>query len=190
MKQDLKMWETFLKDPSAYARSFIEFNTILVAQELNFYSDASKNPDLGFGGRFDQDYMYAKWNKNFILENDPSITYLELFALTAAFLAWGHRLSNKRVILYCDNLGACAIVNHTTSSCKNCMVLVRMLVLHQLKYNCRVYARWVSTTKNGPADSLSRLKIDKFLKLVNYEVNVKPTQIPEALWPMEKIWIK
>ena len=189
MKLDLTVWSKFLKTPQVYYRPFMDFSKVLVAEDLDFYSDASKNPNLGFGAKFGPSYLFAKWDKQFILDCDPSITYLELYALTAAVLAWGHKLSNRRVILYCDNIGACGIINHMSSTCKNCMILVRILVLHQLTNNIRIFAKWVSTKLNGPADSLSRLKLDKFMKTVS-DVDDKPTPIPEEIWPMQKIWLQ
>ena len=44
--------------------------------------------------------------------------------------------------------------------------------------------------KEWPADCLSRLKISKFLKLVNNNVNERPTPIPDLIWPMNKIWLR
>ena len=190
MKLDLAMWEQFLKHQSVYCRPFIDFSRVLVADELDFYSDSSKNPELGFGAYFKNKYLYAKWDKEFIIEKNPSITYLELYAVVVAFVAWGEDISNTRAILFCDNIGACGIINHMSSTCKNCMVLIRLLVLYQMIYNTRIFARWVPTKLNGPADSLSRLKINKFLRLMRYKtVDKQPTAIPEILWPMSKIWI-
>ena len=132
MRLDLTVWLEFLKHPAAYNRPFMDFSDILTADELNFYTDSSKNPDLGCGGYFNKDYFYIKWSKNFIVENDPSITYLELYAVAVALLSWGERLANTRSIIFCDNIGACAILNFMSSSCKNCMILIRLLVMHQM----------------------------------------------------------
>ena len=189
VKLDLQVWVKFLTHPNVYSRPFIDFSEVLVADVMDFYSDASKNPKLGFGAKYESHYLYAKWNENFIIEKDPSITYLELYAVTAAILAWGHKLANKRCIIFCDNIGACGIINHMSSTCKNCMVLVRLIVYHQMVHNCRFFARWVSTKLNGPSDLLSRLKVDKFLKTVNRKVDLEPTLIPNEIWPMNKIWI-
>ena len=190
MKLDFLLWQEFLGNPNVYCRPFMDFSEILVANEINFYTDSSKNPELGFGGMFGESYMYAKWNKNFIIENDPSITYLELYVVAAAILAWGKLLANRRVIIFCDNIGICGILNHMSSTCKNCMILVRLIVMNQMVNNSRIFAKWVPTKLNGPADALSRLKIDKFLKLQKFKVDKIPTAIPTEIWPMEKVFIK
>ena len=189
MRLDLNMWLQFLKHPTIYARPFMDFSNLIYATELNFYSDASRNPILGFGARFGRAYMYSQWDYDFMMKNNPSITYLELYAVVAAVLAWGHEFANKRVIIYCDNKGSCAILNNLSSKCKNCMVLVRIVVMFQMIHNIRIYANYVKTELNGPADSLSRLKISKFKRLVGSNIDEEPTNIPEDIWPMSKIWI-
>ena len=121
----------------------------------------------------------------------PSIEYLELFAVTAAVLSWIHKFKNKRVILFCDNRSVVDMINNTSSSCKNCMVLIRMIVLKGLIENVRVFARHVEGVKNELADSLSRNKIEYFKELSNHlgrTWDEKPTTVPEQLWPISKIW--
>ena len=50
MKHDFIMWKTFIQHPSMYSRPFMDFTTMLTAVEIDMYSDASKNPELGMGG--------------------------------------------------------------------------------------------------------------------------------------------
>ena len=128
--------------------------------ELDFYSDASASKSLGFGGIFGRHWMFGKWPHDYINDFEPSIAYLELFALTACVLAWKSELKNIPMILFCDNQSVVNMVNHTSSCCKNCMVLKRMLVLDGLVHNRRIYAKYVSTKANCRADALSRLQLD------------------------------
>ena len=69
------------------------------------------------------------------------------------------------------------------------MFLVRMIVLDGLKANRKVLAKYVNTKKNYLADSLSRLKIDKFKKLGN-KTNQYPDRIHPSIWPITKVWMK
>ena len=85
--------------------------------------DASKNRKLGFGGHCGINWMQARWG-SFIQNCDPSIQFLELYALTAGVLAWIHQFRNKTVVIYTDNQCVRSMVNNTTSGCKNCMVLI------------------------------------------------------------------
>ena len=61
------------------------------------------------------------------------------------------------------------MINVTSTSCKNCMVLIRILVFKGLIENVRIFARHVEGVKNKFADSLSRDKISYFHKLCKDE---------------------
>ena len=108
-RQDLEMWKDFLKRPEAYCHPFLDFATILQVDKINFYTDVAKTH--GFGGYFNRKWMFAEWNHDFIEKVDPSITYLELFAVTAGILSLAHLFKNRRVVLFCDNMGAVEIIN-------------------------------------------------------------------------------
>ena len=131
--------------------------------------------------------MYGAWPKNFIDMCKPSIEYLELFALVATVENWIHRFKNKRIILFCDNQSVVAMVNNTTSSCPNCMILIRKLVLKGLVENVRIYAKYIKSEENTASDFLSRLKLEKFHQL-RPDWDTVQTPIPEEMWPVTKLW--
>ena len=89
--------------------------------------------------------MVACWDQCFIQEEMPSIEFLELFALVAAILAWGHlpELSNTRVKVFCDNQTVKSQVNNLTAGCRQCLKLIRILALNNLKYNRQVFVEYV-----------------------------------------------
>ena len=123
---------------------------LIKADKLISYTDATANPKLGFGGYFVVDYMYQNWDEDFVHANNPSIGYLELYAVTAVLLAWMHKLANRRIVVFVDNKSVEANLNTMTSTCgcKNSMVLIRLLVLHQMIHNVRVYAKYVKSSDN------------------------------------------
>ena len=134
-KLDCRVWLQFLTDShySSVCRPMIDVHSPLTSSvELDFYSDASTSKSLGFGGVFGCHWMFGKWLHDYINNFEPSIAYLELFALTACVLAWKSELKNIQMILFCNNQSMVHMVNHTSSHCKNCMVLIRMLVLDDL----------------------------------------------------------
>ena len=100
IKQDLLMWNDFIHHPSVYCRGFMDFSEILTADDILMFSDASKNPELGMGGICNNSWMYQQWNKSFVGENDPSIEFLELYAVLATVLNWLHRFKNRRIVLF------------------------------------------------------------------------------------------
>ena len=85
--QDLEIWQKFLQDDaSVYWRPFMDFDKYWHASEIEFYTDASKNFSLGFGGYCERSWMQGFWNDE-VAKLHPSIQFLELYALTAGFLA-------------------------------------------------------------------------------------------------------
>ena len=192
-RSDCLVWEQFLTvQEKLVCRPFVDLTQCLQATKLNFFTDAAKHGALGFGAIFDQDWMFGQWGDEFIKNCDPSIEYLELFSLVIAVFAWSEKLRNSRVVVFCDNQTVMSVMNQTASSCKNCMVLVRMLTLCSLEYNMRIFAQWVRGTQNSLSDALSRMKFKRFWMLLEQErrdVNPNPTPLPVELWPPHKIWL-
>ena len=144
-RSDCEMWLVFLNNPTLFARPWIDFLSLTcTAEQLNFQTDASKNPDLGFGCRFDLEWSFAQWEKGFICDKNPSIAYLELFGLCIGVYIWSHNIRNRRIVVSCDNEAVVMMVNSMASKCKNCMVLLRLLVLRVMQYNFRVFVKHIS----------------------------------------------
>ena len=189
MRADLTMWLSFLDHPTVCNRPFLDFSKTLIADELDMYSDASGK--LGMGALCQSDWMYILWPKEFLKRCKPSIEYLELFGVVAGVLAWIHRFKNRRIVLFCDNESVVGMINLTTTSCKNCMVLIRILVFKGLIENVRIFAKHIAGTKNELADNLSRNRLDLFHKNCKRKGKTMakiPTEVPEAIWPIDKIW--
>ena len=189
MRSDLEMWITFLQHPSVYSRPFLDFSKTLVADEIDMYSDASGT--IGFGAWCGNDWMYNLWDNKFIKKYKPSIEYLELFGVVAGVLTWIHRFKNMRVILFCDNETVVNMINLTTTSCRNCMVLIRILVLKGMIENVRIFCRHVAGKKNILADNLSRNRLDLFEANCRKQkriMTIHATDVPDAIWPISKIW--
>ena len=189
IRKDLEMWLNFLSHPSVYCRPFYDFTADIYADQVKFYTDASGNYKLGAGGICQRSWFYLQWDHDFMTRARPSIEYLELYAVAVGVLNWIHRFQNRRIILFCDNISVVYMLNRSTSSCKNCLVLIRIIVLESLRNNARVFANYVNTKSNTLADSLSRLNLKKFVKLARKHFELERSPIPAALWPMEKLWI-
>ena len=161
---------------------------VKTSTEICFYSDASASEKLGYGCIFNTKWIRGNWNTSFILENKPSIEYLELFALTAGILTWGPDMRDCRIMIFCDNTAVMGMINKLSSKCKNCMILLKTLTLNGLTYNRRIYAKYVSTKENFLADSLSQGQMSRFRKLGPH-MNTTPDVIHHELWPMTKVWV-
>ena len=182
---DLQVWKTFLLTPQAFCRPFMELGD-LQASEIQMYSDASGK--IGFGALCGTSWTFGEWDKDF-LKQEPSIEYLELFAVAVGILNWIHRFKNRNIILFCDNISAVHMINNSSAHCKNCMLLIRLIVLESLKFNVKVMAKYVNTKDNGLADSLSRLNFKHFWML-GPNMEKVPTSPPVELWPIWKVWMK
>ena len=123
-KFDCEIWRSFLSRSigRVVCRPMIDLSTMVTSKELNFFSDASANPLLGYGAVFNSEWLFNQWEPGYIDNHNPSIEYLELYALAAGILTWGSKLKNKRVTVFCDNQAVVNMVNSTSSSCKNCNV--------------------------------------------------------------------
>ena len=193
MKSDLAMWLKFLRQPMVMSRPFIDLNKELEADVLDMYSDASGNPEFGFGATCYESWMYAKLEHGFVNRFEPSIEYLGVIR----FISWSTKMGiqnsgTKGIVLFCDNQAVIEMVNNTTAKCKNCMVLIRLLVLECLTQNIRVFARYVKSRDNFYSDSLSRMNLNHFWELAEQNgkrfKNVEST-IPQDIWPISKIWV-
>ena len=189
-KLDCETWLKFLTDNNLRRimnRPMIDVDTEQNSKEINFFSDASKSQILGFGCILGKKWIFGQWPESFIKTNDPSIVYLELFALMAGVLTWEHHLSNTRITVFCDNQSVVQMINNGSSSCKHCMKLIRMLTLNGLQFNRRLRCKFVRTGDNGIADSLSRLQFERFRRLVP-NMNELPDTIDMRVWPINKLW--
>ena len=190
MKMDLTIWKTFLLHPTAYSRQFFEFDNRATASEIDWYTDASST--LGCGGYHKEKWFIAEWEDHYLQDSQPSINYLELYAVTVAILLWAQDYKNRWITLFCDNMSVIHMINTTSSKCKNCMILIRLIVLHCLVHNVKITAKHVLGVENSYADHLSRLRYKEFRQLArknNKKFTNKPEDIPESIWPPQKIWL-
>ena len=190
-KNDCRVWQLFLNTPLSVSRPFIDYSETRIATKLNYNSDASANPNLGFGVIFGKEWVASSWNKEFVLRNKPSIEYLELYASCVGIYTWGHQLTDTRVVLFCDNRSVCDMLNNDcVSKCKNCMYLLRLITLKNLLQNRRIFADHVKGKWNIQSDALSHGQWKRFYHHSPTDVSKHSLPLPKELWPMEKIWQK
>ena len=113
---------------------------------------------------FANHWLVGQWDSEFIQQAKPSIEFLELFALTAALTTWKNHpdLNNARIAIFCDNEAVLHMVNNLSSSCMQCLKLIRILAFQGILYNRRVRVKFVRFKENTLADTLSRLDFIRF----------------------------
>ena len=190
-RADWRIWEQFLstKISTVINHLFMDWEKTLLADDLGFYTDASKNPLLGFGCICGTKWTYGQWESNYILKFNPNIEYLELLALCIGVFTWKTSLRNTHLLVHCDNQSVVEMVNSSSSRCKNCMQLLRFLTLNSLQYNTRVFAVHLSSKQNYLSDCLSRLKFKQFFEAAPLGIADFPDPLPAELWPASKIWV-
>ena len=195
--QDCCVWLKFLKQASSHetriCRPFLDFSPGGSAQNaeiLNFYSDASKRHNFGIGAVFNNHWIKGVWTADFIKKADPSIEFLELYAVTIALYTWRSmpELNNGRVVLFCDNQAVQHMINNLASSCPQCMKLIRLIALLGIQNNIRVFVDYVRTTDDILADSLSRDDMKRFWANAPRTMYKLQDNKPNFLWPETKIW--
>ena len=137
---DCQLWELFLQNLSAVVYPFTDLELTLNATNIGYYSDATAVENLGYGVIFGNSWMFGKWEPGFIKQYQPSIEFLELFALCSGIITWAERLQQTRVVVFCDNISVVHMVNNLSLSCHQCMKLIRMLTLNNLQHDRRVFA--------------------------------------------------
>ena len=103
-RMDMEIWKKFLSDPSIYCRPFIDCYQ-QSAEDIDMYSDASGA--IGFGAYCKSEWTFGEWDKNWLLEQKPSIEFLELYGVLAAVMLWIKDYANSRILLHCDNESVC-----------------------------------------------------------------------------------
>ena len=189
---DLDVWDIFLAYPTVYSRPFTDFTKTQNSVDIDMFSDASKNFDLGFGIFCGDQYFIGNWD-DFTREVNPSIAYLELYAVTTAVLLWIHKFKNSKVCLFVDNRSTMDMINGASSKCKNCMVLIRLITLEGLKHNVAIKAKHVRSKANDLSDALSRVQMFRFKRLLRRKRKImqeKPVPLPGEIWPLAKVWLK
>ena len=144
-RNDRLLWTIFLLNQGVVNRSFVDFDSTIEPIDVGFFSDSSKNENLGFGCFFNKQWIFGQWETGLIKRNDPCIAYLELFALCTGVLTWRKKLSNQSILIHCDNIAVMHMVNKMISACKNCMYLLRILMLDNLLCHRKISVVYIET---------------------------------------------
>ena len=164
MRLDCQVWIKFLQDNNLVTRPWVNvLAETYSAEELDFYSDTMRAENLRFGGIFENSWVVGQWQGSYIRRCQPSIEYLELYAVMVNIMLWAKDLANRRVIIFCDNESIVSVINKDSLSCRNCLKLLRLITLTSLKYNTRFFAHHVKGKNNILLDLLCRQKIRRWV---------------------------
>lgn len=188
LRADLQLWESFLTTDHSLFRPFMDFSIILQAEEISLSSDASKLH--AWGCTYKNHWSFGEWNskdKERLQLRQLNIQIQEMLAFAVAVELFAPLLTNRRIVAKCDNQAVVHMINNSSSNCRVCMEMIRLITLTSMKYNCRIFARWIPTKENGLADAISRLDFVRFFKL-DPDMDKFPIRPPANLWPMKDEW--
>ena len=188
MRLDLELWKYFLMNQAYFSTPFIRLDESITSTEMDWYTDASANPNLGAGGYSESNWFILQWNDKTLKKYDLNINYLELFAVAVAIYNWIAKYRNRHIIIFCDNMSVVQMLNNNSSKCKHCMMLIRLIVLKTMLANVKLTLRHVRGENNEYADCLSRHRYKQFWRKARSEKKTfdkAPTPLPKELWPME-----
>lgn len=194
MRLDLGMWRQFLRQNEAIMRPFVDFDTQKTYENVAFASDAAKSMDLGYSVYYIDPvekvcfYCFEQWEHGLIEHANPSIQFLELYPLAIGVVLFSEKFTNRRVKILCDNQAVVHMVNSTTSSCKYCMILIRLITLKAIEHNVCYQVEYVKSKDNYLSDSLSRLDFKTFKEKLPVGIKLKCVLTPPALKPVKKIF--
>ncbi len=123
------------------------------------FTDASNQAVLAY---FNGQWCILPFIHEFAHLRATSINFREFYAIIMALCTWATSLSGTRVLLYCDNLAICHVINSGTSKSPDIMKLVRFMFYLCALFSIECRAIHLSSSDNGIADSLSRLDFIRF----------------------------
>jgi hypothetical protein len=109
MKEDLKVWLTFLSNYNGTIVILDKFWSSSATLEL--FTDSAGGTGKGFGIYFNGMWAQAVWTVQWELTGMlTDITFLELFPVFVALNIWGYYLRNKKIIFHVDNQAVVYII--------------------------------------------------------------------------------
>jgi hypothetical protein len=154
VKKDLLWWSRFL--PLYNGISLIDYGEWSLVDEV-FSSDSCLT---GCGGICGNQYFHCVFPE-FILQQNLSITCLEMLAVVVAVKLWCVRLKKKKIVVYCDNLSVCILLNTGKSKVEFLQKCLRELCLVTSLYEFQLKAVHIRSTENRVSDCLSRWHLDE-----------------------------
>ena len=175
-QDDISWWQKFL--PTWPGRSLIPDLEWTRSPDFQLFTDAAAA--TGYGAFFKGHWIAHRWTP---AQEQLSLTWKELFPIAIACRVWGPSWSQKKLLVHCDNAAVVDIMASGTCRDRHVMALVRDIFFSAAKGDFVIFVQHISGVDNSIADSLSRLKVQRFRQLVP-EADPYPTAMvqPAGWW--------
>ena len=170
---DVKWWCDFL--PTWNGSASMLQSQWSPSPDMELFTDASAT--LGYGIYYKGHWIAESWPET-VINNKPSIAWMELLPILLSCLIWGHLWAGQRILFHCDNMSVVHIWKKGSSACPHIMNLVRRIFFTAATHNFHVMVSHIEGTNNDIADSLSRQQITRFRQLAP-SADQHPTTSPE-----------
>ena len=161
--QDLLLWSSFLCQ-------FKVWLPILDHQQckkasMSVFTDASANPKLGWGIYIPSHgyWSYGRWDQQFFKQYQPSIDFLEMYAILIFLDIKAKNLQNYHLHFFCDNQPTVDALTNKSSASVQLMTVIRIITLICLHSNICFNISYIRGKSNVHANLLSQIKLDKFM---------------------------
>ena len=123
----------------------------------------------GCGGICGNMYFHSRF-PGFIEEQQLHISALELLAVVVGLKLWGQQMKGKRLVILCDNLASCIVINTGKAKCKFMQQCMREISYLAAVNEFQLRALHIEGRSNRLPDSLSRWHLNEshekeFMKL-------------------------
>ena len=125
---DLEAWRVFLAEFNGI--TLLKQRRWISSKKLHLFTDAAAS--CGYGAVLGNEWVAGHWPEEW---TEYHITILELYLIVLALELWSSQLAHRSIVLHCDNMAVCHIINSHSSKDPTIMVLVRRLVICSMKHN-------------------------------------------------------
>ena len=88
------------------------------------------------------------------------INALELLTIVIALKIWGHKFKGKRLLVNCDNLSSCLVLNKGSTKCSFMQSCLREICFLAAVGEFEIKAKHIEGVNNRLPDLLSRWELD------------------------------
>ena len=132
------------------------------SQDVELFTNASNK---GFGCYFQGHWCQGILPKQTFKDQQMSINWCELYAVTMALALWGPHLKGKCLLLHCDNASVVHIMAKVSTHSKTMMALVWTFTFLSMQHNIHMHILHIAGVNNEIADALHHFKMDRFQQL-------------------------
>ena len=157
---DIEWWLTYL--PSWNGVSYLYDVDWTNRPDMELFTNASNK---GFGCYFQGQRCQGTFPKQAFKDQQMSINWHKLYAVTMALALCGPQLKGKHLLFHCNNVLVVHIMAKASTHSKTMMALVHTFTLLAMQHNVQVHIHHITGVSNDIADALSCFEMDRFWQL-------------------------